>query len=126
MRVQVDESRQQDVAGGVDDIRAVGDGEFGTDVGDLAVIDQDVDAIAFAVQTDPAKQDTHAAPSLPTDSVPTSTWNSTAIRTWTPLETCCSTADCDESATEDAISMPRNIGPGCSTTAWPGSSACLR
>ena len=39
------------------------------------------------------------------------------------METCCSTADCGESATDDAISIPRSIGPGCSTTAWPGSSA---
>src|SRR5262249_52543283 len=115
------------MTGGIYDVRIVGDRKIRADVGDLAflagTVNEYVDALAFAVQPDPAKQHSHAAPSFPADSVPTSTWNSTAIRTCTPLETCCSTADCDESATEDAISMPRSIGPGCSTTAWPGSIA---
>src|SRR5271168_5657838 len=114
------------MTGGIDDVRVTGDLETGADIRDLAVIDQHVDALSFAVQPDPAKQHAHAAPSFPTDPVPTSTWNSTAIRTCTPLETCCSTADCGESATEDAISMPRTIGPGCSTTAWSGSIAWRR
>src|SRR5581483_9203443 len=120
--VQVDKPRQQDLPGGVDHVGVFWNLKSRTDVDDLPVIDQYVDAIALAVAAHTADQHAHAA----TSCAPTKTWNSTAIRTCTPLETCCSTADCDESATEDSISMPRSIGPGCSTTAWPGSSAWRR
>ena len=122
--VQVDEAGQQDLAAGVDDVGIVGIGEVGADLGDLAVVDQHVDAVALAVEPHPADQSSAHALIASRLRRPTSRWNSTAIRTCTPLETCCSTADCDESATEDAISMPRSIGPGCSTTALPASSAC--
>ena len=92
--------------------------EPGADFGDLAVVDQDVDPLALAVGAH-SPISTVTRPPPPPDSM----WNSTAIRTCTPLETCCSTADCEESATEDAISMPRTIGPGCSTTACSGNIA---
>ncbi|CKT75507.1 Uncharacterised protein [Mycobacterium tuberculosis] len=126
MGVQIDEPGQQHVSGGVNDIGRIGDRQIRSYLGDLAVIDEYVDPLPLAVGPHTTNQHAHAAPSLPASCAPTSTWNSTAIRTWTPLETCCSTADCDESATEDVISMPRTIGPGCNTTAWPGSIAWRR
>ena len=48
---------------------------------------------------------------------------STAIRTLTPLATCSTMVERTESATSEAISMPRFIGPGCITTACSGSAA---
>src|SRR6185503_6492944 len=125
------EAGQQDLAGGVDDVGIVGDRQVRADVPDLSVSHQDVDLVAFAVAPHPSDQHgVIAAPRVRSHtliascSAPTSRWNSTAIRTCTPLETCCSTADCVESATAKAISMPRTMGPGCSTTALPGSIAC--
>ena len=58
----------------------------GADLGDLAVVDQHVDLVALAVKPHSTKQHTHAITPLPAspvaaDSVPTSRWNSTAIRT---------------------------------------------
>ena len=119
--VQIDEAGKQDLIGGVENVGVFGDGEVRADVGDLAVGGEHVDPVAFAVEPHPTNQHAHAL--IASCSAPTSKWNSTAIRTCTPLETCCSTADCVESATEKAISMPRTIGPGCSTTALPGSIA---
>ena len=99
-----------------------GIGKRRADLGDLAVVDQHVDPVALAVAA-ARRGSARSCRTASRCSAPTSTWNSTAIRTCTPLETCCSTADCDESATDEEISMPRSIGPGCSTTAWPGSIA---
>src|SRR6476620_1250227 len=145
MGVQIDEAGQQDLAGGIDDIGIVGYGQPGADVRDLSVGHQDVDLVALSVAPHPSDQNgVIAAPRVRSHtliasppraggppaweggtpcSAPTSRWNNTAIRTCTPLETCCSTADCDESATENAISIPRTIGPGCSTTACSASLA---
>src|SRR5690606_38508820 len=41
----------------------------------------------------------------------------TAMRTATPISTCCSMTLCGPSATSEAISTPRFIGPGCMTKA---------
>jgi hypothetical protein len=79
--VQVHQSGQQHVISGINDVCGIGDRKTRADAGDLAVFDQYVDPLALAVQPDPAKQHAHAAPSFPADSVPTSTWNNTAIRT---------------------------------------------
>ena len=46
-----------------------------------------------------------------------------AIRTTRPFETCCRITDCGPSATADAISTPRFIGPGCITMASRLASA---
>src|SRR5690606_16958013 len=122
--VQIDEAGQQDLTVGVDDVTeftVAGNRQLLADLGDLTVGDQHVDGFTLAVGSHVADQNPHT---LTCSSAPTSRWNSTAIRTWTPLETCCNTADCTESATVDAISMPRSIGPGSSTTASPDSMAC--
>src|SRR5947208_839180 len=126
MGVQIDEPGKKYLSGGVDDVRGLfecsGVRQSWTDIGDLSVSDQNVHRVALAVEPHPPQQHAHATTTFPPspsvgDSVPTSRWNSTAIRTCTPLETCCSTADWVESATDDEISMPRSMGPGCSTTA---------
>ena len=89
--------------------------EFRADLGDLPVGDQHVDLFTLAARSGGRRGSGpgHSC-TVTASSVPTSRWNSTAIRTCTPLETCCSTADCVESATENEISMPRSIGPGAS------------
>src|SRR4029077_20291012 len=98
--------------------------ESGPDLGDLTAGDQHVDRITFTVEPYALDQHRHEVTPTPSDPAPTSRWNNTAIRTCTPLETCCSTADCVESATENAISIPRPIGRGGGPTALPGSIAC--
>ena len=96
--VQVHEAGQQHLPAHVDDLGVTGHLQPSPDRGDLSVVDLDVDLVALAVEPNTSQQNRHAliAPS----SAPTSRWNNTAIRTCTPLETCCSTADCGESATE--------------------------
>ena len=47
--VQVDEAGQQDLAAGVDHLSAVRDGQIRADGFDLAVVDQHVDTVTFAV-----------------------------------------------------------------------------
>ena len=98
MGVQIHEAGQQHLPARLDDLSVAGYVQSGADRGDLSVVDGDVDLVALAVEPNASQQNGHAliAPS----SAPTSRWNNTAIRTCTPLETCCSTADCGESATE--------------------------
>ena len=117
MSVQIDQARQQHLSAGIDDVGIFRNAQPRADIRNLTVVDQHVDAFPLAVGPHATDQHAHATTSFSPAPVPTSTWNSTSIRTCTPLETCCSTADCEESATDDAISMPRSIGPGCSTRA---------
>ena len=49
--------------------------------------------------------------------------STTAMRMATPLCTCSRIADCRPSATPAVISMPRMIGPGCSTIALGACAA---
>src|SRR5690606_39383244 len=49
---------------------------------------------------------------------PASKWYSTAIRTWTPLRTWSVIAARGLSATDEAISIPRSIGPEIGRASW--------
>ena len=126
MGMQVDQSGQQHLTGRIDHLGVIAGGERRTDLRDLTIGDQHVNLVPLAVKPDTFDQDRaghRIRHTLTASSVPTIRWNSTAIRTCTPLDTCCSTADCGESATEKEISIPRSMGPGCSTTACAASMA---
>src|SRR4029078_12165552 len=79
---------------------------------DPAVLDEDVeDAVPPVHRIDEVptlQQPVHQSPSAP----PASRY-STAIRTATPLAPCSRITEYGPSATSDAISTPRFIGPGC-------------
>ncbi len=55
---------------------------------------------------------------VPSSGKPVVSKKSRAMRTAIPLLTCSSTHDCGASATSGEISIPRFIGPGCSTMAF--------
>src|SRR5206468_6709328 len=96
----------------------------GGSVRDQAVLDQHVRRlVAAGCRVDDARalqQQLHAASP---DPAPPSMRYSSDIRTAMPFVTCSVITDCGRSATSDAISTPRFIGPGCMIIACSGSAA---
>ena len=109
-----------DAAGCVEDLVVAGVAvQRWADLDDAAVVDGDVGATLTglvehrAATNHDAAHDTSPFKSLPDPS----SWNSTAIRTATPLVTWSRITDPVSSAGSTTISTPRFIGPGCITSA---------
>src|SRR5207248_6472584 len=115
MGVQVDEPRREHEAVAVDD-----GGAGGRAHADHAVLDRDVGGLVPSRgridDPRPLQEELHAP-------VPPSIRYRSDIRTAMPFVTCSVITLCGRSATSDAISTPRFIGPGCMIIAPSGSAA---
>ena len=123
MHVQVDEAGRDDAAGGIErDIAIQGRRRLRRP----AVLDRNVGA-AFAALVEHRSTTDHrfgsSTPPCEGRRRIRASWNSTAIRTATPLVTWSRIAEPGSSAGSTTISTPRFIGPGCITNACGGRHA---
>src|SRR5215207_8876755 len=124
MGVEIDEAGADHAPPGVERLGVgTGGGKSETDLGDAAVDDAHVTAPLTGLVEQRAARDQQFGHS-PSRSAPRpSRSNSTAIRTATPLVTCCVIIEPGSSEGSTAISTPRFIGPGCITNVCSGSRA---